>query len=53
MSRNVNEIIKGLRPTRRKKVETRTAQLIAEEISLEEVRKARRLTQQKIKLNPT
>ncbi len=34
MSRNINEIIKRLSPAQRKKVETRAAQLIAEEITL-------------------
>jgi len=48
MSRNVDDIIKKLSPTQRKKVETRAAQLIAEEMTLREIRKARRLTQQKI-----
>ncbi len=48
MSKNVNEIVKGLSPVQRKRVETRAAQLIAEEMTLREVRKARRLTQQKI-----
>ncbi len=48
MSRNVNEIIESLSPAQRKKVEARAAQLIAEEMTLREVRKARRLTQQEI-----
>ncbi len=48
MARNVNDIIKGLTPARRKKVEARAAQLIAEEMTLREIRKARKLTQQKI-----
>jgi hypothetical protein len=48
MSRNVNDIIKRLSPAQRKKVETRAAQLIAEEMTLREIRKARRLTQEKI-----
>ena len=48
MARNVNGIIKKLSAARRKKVETRAAQLIAEEMTLREVRKARKLTQQKI-----
>jgi transcriptional regulator with XRE-family HTH domain len=48
MSRNVNDIIKELSPARRKKVEARAAQLIAEEMTLRQLRHARKLTQQKI-----
>ena len=48
MPRNVNDIIRKLSPAQRKKVEVRAAQLIAEEMTLREVRKARKLTQQKI-----
>jgi hypothetical protein len=52
MSKNVSDIIKKLSPAQRKKVETRTAQLIAAEMTLREIRKARQFAQQKIKLNP-
>lgn len=45
MPTNVNDIIKGLSPARRKKVEARAAELIAEEMTLRELRKARKLTQ--------
>jgi DNA-binding XRE family transcriptional regulator len=45
MPRNVNEIINQLSPARRKKVEARAAQLIAEEMTLQELRRARKLTQ--------
>lgn len=48
MPRNVNEIIRKLNPAQRKKVETRAAQLIAEEMTLRELREACRLTQQKV-----
>ena len=48
MARNVNDIIERLSAAQRKKVEARAAQLIAEEMTLREVRKARKLTQQKI-----
>lgn len=48
MARNVNDIIKRLSAAQRKKVEARAAQLIAEELTLREIRKARKLTQQKI-----
>ena len=42
---NVNDIIRKLNPTQRKKVEARAAQLIAEEMTLRELRHARKLTQ--------
>ena len=45
MSRNVNDIISALNSAERKKVETRAAELIAEEMTLRELRRARRLTQ--------
>ena len=48
MARNVNDIIKELSGAERKKVEARAGQLIAEELTLRQVRKARKLTQQKI-----
>ena len=45
MSVNVNDKIKKLSPALRKKVEARAAELIAEEMTLQELRKARKLTQ--------
>jgi transcriptional regulator with XRE-family HTH domain len=48
MHRNVDDIIRKLRPTRRKKVEARAAQLIAEEMTLRQLRQARKLTQVRI-----
>jgi DNA-binding XRE family transcriptional regulator len=45
MAVNVNGKIKKLRPAQRKKVEARAAELIAEEMTLRELRKARKLTQ--------
>lgn len=48
MPRNVDDIINELSPARRKKVEARAAQLIAEEMTLRQLRHARKLTQQKI-----
>jgi transcriptional regulator with XRE-family HTH domain len=45
MAVNVNEIIRKLGRTERKKVQQRAAQLIAEEMTLRELRKARKLTQ--------
>jgi hypothetical protein len=48
MSKNVNDIIGKLTPAQRKKVEARAAQLIAEEMTLRQLRQACRLTQQKV-----
>src|ERR1700720_1937628 len=48
MPRNVNDIIKKLSPAQRRKVEARAAQLIAEEMTLQELRRARKITQQKM-----
>src|SRR5580704_17122926 len=48
MPANVDDIIRKLRPTQRKKVEARAAQLIAEEMTLRELRRARKLTQVRI-----
>ena len=48
MARNVNDIINKLSATQRKKVEARAAQLIAEEMTLRQLRHARKLTQQKL-----
>jgi DNA-binding XRE family transcriptional regulator len=48
MPRNVNEIINKLSPAQRKKVEARAAQLIAKEMTLRQLRHARKLTQQKL-----
>ena len=45
MPTNVDDIIRKLSPTLRKKVEARAAQLIAEEMTLRELRHARKLTQ--------
>ena len=45
MPTNVNEIIKKMKPAQRKKIEARAAQLIAEEMTLRELRQARKLTQ--------
>jgi DNA-binding XRE family transcriptional regulator len=42
---NLERIRRELSPARRKKVEARAAQLIAEEMSLRELRRARKLTQ--------
>src|SRR6059036_1054080 len=45
---NVNEIIRKLSRAERKKVEDRAAELIAEEMSLRDLRKARKLTQTRV-----
>src|ERR1035438_10478919 len=45
MPTNVDTIIRKLSPAQRKKVEARAAQLIAEEMTLRELRHARKLTQ--------
>jgi DNA-binding XRE family transcriptional regulator len=42
---NLERIRKGLSPVRRKKIEARAAQLVAEEMTLQELRQARKLTQ--------
>jgi transcriptional regulator with XRE-family HTH domain len=48
MPTNVDTIIAKLSPTERKKVEARAAQLIAEEMTLRELRQARKLTQVRV-----
>ena len=48
MAVNVNDKIRKLSPAQRKKVEARAAQLITEEMTLRELRKARKLTQVRI-----
>ena len=45
MATNVDEKIKTLSPSQRKKVEIRAAELMAEEMTLRELRHARKLTQ--------
>jgi transcriptional regulator with XRE-family HTH domain len=45
MPKNVDEIIRRLSPSRRKKVEKRAAQLVAEEMTRQELRRARERTQ--------
>jgi DNA-binding XRE family transcriptional regulator len=48
MPRNVTDIIRSLLARQRKKVEARAAQLMAEEMTLRQLRQACRLTQQKV-----
>ena len=45
---NLERIRKELSPARRKKVEARAAQLITEEMTLQELRRARKLTQSRL-----
>jgi hypothetical protein len=45
IAKNVNEIIRRLSPARRKRVEKRAAQLIAEEMTRQELRRALERTQ--------
>src|SRR6266516_666722 len=45
MAVNVNEKIRKLSPVERKRVQARAAELIAEEMTLRELRRARKLTQ--------
>lgn len=48
MSVNVNEKISRLSPAQRKKVAARAAEIVAEELTLRELRKARQLTQVRV-----
>jgi transcriptional regulator with XRE-family HTH domain len=48
MPTNVDDIIRELSPTQRRKVEARAAQLIAKEMTLRQLRHARKLTQVRI-----
>jgi DNA-binding XRE family transcriptional regulator len=43
--RTLEEVMSTLPPARRKRIEKRAAQLIAEELTLRELRKARKITQ--------
>ena len=51
MARNVNGIIKSLPARRRRKIEKRAAALIAEEMTLQELRQARAMTQVRLAKN--
>jgi DNA-binding XRE family transcriptional regulator len=48
MPRNLDDIIDKLSPAQRRKVEKRAAALLAEELSLRELRRAHKLTQVKL-----
>ena len=45
MALNVNDIIGSLPPSRRRRIEKRAAKLIADEMTLQELRRARAMTQ--------
>ena len=45
---SLDQIMKEMSPARRRRIEVRTAQLIAEEMTLRELRKARKLTQVRV-----
>jgi DNA-binding XRE family transcriptional regulator len=51
MATNVNDVIKKLSPADRKKVERRADQLIAQEMTLRELRQARKMTQADVAKN--
>jgi len=51
MARNVNDIIKNLPVSRRRKIGKRAAALIAEEMTLQELRRARAMTQVRLARN--
>src|SRR4051812_27238497 len=46
--KSLDQLLKELPASRRKRVEAKAAQLIAEELSLRELRRARKLTQEKV-----
>jgi DNA-binding XRE family transcriptional regulator len=48
MSRTLDQKLKVLRPGRRKRVEARAVELMAEEMSLQELRRAHSLTQRRL-----
>ncbi|HOZ46640.1 MAG TPA: helix-turn-helix transcriptional regulator [Candidatus Hydrogenedentes bacterium] len=48
MPTNIDNKIQSLRPAQRKKVEDRARQLIVEEMTLRELRRARKLTQTRV-----
>ncbi len=48
MPTNVNDKIRKLKTSQRKKVEVRAAQLVADEMTLRELRRARKLTQVRV-----
>ena len=51
MARNVNDIIKNLPVSRRRKIEKRANVLLAEEMTLQQLRRAREMTQVRMAKN--
>jgi len=51
MARNVNDVIRSLPASRRRKIEKRAVTLIAEELTLQELRQARAMTQVRMAKN--
>jgi DNA-binding XRE family transcriptional regulator len=51
MTRNVDDIIKSLPASRRRKIERRAKTLISEEMTLQELRRARAMTQVRLAKN--
>ena len=51
MAKNVNEIIESLPATRRRSIETRAQELIREEMTLQQLRRARAMTQARMAKN--
>ena len=48
MAKKLDDIMKDISPARRKKIEARTQELIAEQMTLRDVRKACKLTQERM-----
>src|ERR1700679_166015 len=48
MARNINDVIKSLPAAERRAIEKRAAELLAEEMTLQELRRAREMTQVKM-----
>jgi DNA-binding transcriptional regulator YiaG len=48
MPTNINDIIKQMTPEQQRRIKARAAELIAEEMTLRDLRHARKLTQQKL-----
>jgi DNA-binding XRE family transcriptional regulator len=46
--RTLNDVLNKLPPTRRKKIDARAKELIAEELTLQNIRKAQKLTQEQM-----
>src|ERR1700679_1191659 len=51
MARNINDVIKSLPAAERRAIEKRAAELLAEEMTLQELRRAREMTQVRMAKN--